>query len=120
VHVRFQRNEYVFHLTMKGSPANALGLARAGTQLLVTHDGRGSKTRQRLIIEFRGTEFVGIIPANQQHGLIPDLGPRLYWRIQYTLDRGKGLCCPRFDPANPDVSPYQVAPERLSAAAPAT
>jgi hypothetical protein len=119
VHVRFQRKEYVFHLTMKGSPANALGLARAGTQLVVAHDGRGSKARQTLIVDFRGTEFDGIIPANAQHGLSPDFGPLLHWRIRYTLDRRKGLCCPRFDPGNPTFSPYQVAPERLSAVPPA-
>jgi hypothetical protein len=118
VHVRIQRREYVFHLTMKGSPAKAIGLARAGTQLLVAHDGRGSKARQTLIVDFRGIEFDGIVPANEAHGLIPDLGPLLQWRFRYTLDKRKGLCCPRVDPAQPEVSPFDVNPTRSAGSRP--
>ena len=92
VHVRFQRKEYVFHLTLKGSSKKALGITRS-TRLLVAHDGRGSKARQKLLIDFTATEFDGIIGASESHGLIPDLGPILNWRIVYTLDRRKGLCC---------------------------
>jgi hypothetical protein len=120
VHVRFQGRESVFHLTLKGSPAKALGISSSGAtrELLVAHDGRGSKARQKLVIDFTGTEFDGIIPSNGVHGLIPDLGPILHWRIAYTLDRKKGLCCPYVDPANPDRSPFEVRPQRLTAAAP--
>jgi hypothetical protein len=118
VHVRFQRHDYVFHLTLKGSPPKALGIwTRSGTRtLLVAHAGRGSKARQRLLIDFTATEFDGIVPPADSHGLIPDIGPVLHWRIAYTLDKKKGLCCPRFDPGNPDFSPFDVAPQRLTAA----
>jgi hypothetical protein len=120
VHVRYQGRESVFHLTLKGSPAKALGISNSGAarQLLVAHDGRGSKARQKLVIDFTGIEFDGIIPSNGLHGLVPDLGPILHWRIAYTLDGKKGLCCPYFDPGNPDRSPYEVAPQRLTAATP--
>jgi hypothetical protein len=98
VHVRFQRKDYVFHLTLKGSSDKALGIARRPTRLLVAHDGRGAKARQKLLIDFTATEFDGIIPAGQSHGLLPDLGPILNWQIVYALDSKQGLCCPpRFD-----------------------
>src|SRR3954465_1070337 len=49
VHVRYQRRDYAFHLTLKGVPAKAKGIWTSGgkRRLLVTHDGR-SKGRQKL------------------------------------------------------------------------
>lgn len=115
IHVRFRGRESVFHLTLKGSPAKARGISSTGgtRQLLVAHDGRGSKVRQKLVIDFTGVEFDGITPSDGVHGLVADLGPILHWQIAYTLDDKKGLCCPRFDPGNPDFSPYDIAPQRL-------
>jgi hypothetical protein len=116
VHVRYQRRDYVFHLTLKGVPARAKGIWTSGgtRRLLVTHDGR-SKGRQRLFIEFSGTEFDGLLQSGPNQGL-PDLGPQLHWSIMYTLDKKKGLCCPRTDPGSPNVSPFAVVPERLAIA----
>ena len=116
VHVRFQRKDYVFHLTLKGTSAKALGVTRR-IRLLVAHDGRGSKSREKLLIDVIATEFDGIIPPGGTHGAVPDLGPILNWRIVYTIDKQKGLCCPRIDPAYPDASPFDVAPARLTSAA---
>ena len=117
VHVRVQRREYVFHLTLRGVPAGAKGLWNAaGKRFLVTHDGRGRKTRQRLFIEFSGVEFDGILQSGPSQGAA-DIGPELRWTIMYTLDKKKGLCCPRVDPGSPTVSPFDVAPQRLRIAA---
>jgi hypothetical protein len=113
VHVRFQRKGYVFHLTLKGSSDKALGVTH-GVRLLVAHDGRGSKSRQRLLIDVTATEFDGIIPPGGTQ--IPNLGPILNWRIVYTLDKRKGLCCPHVDAGSPDVSPFDVVPLRLQSA----
>lgn len=116
VHVRVQRREYVFHLTLRGVPTSAKGLWNAtGKRFLVTHDGRGRKTRQRLFIEFSGVEFDGILQRGPSQGAA-DIGPELHWTIAYTLDKDKGLCCPRVDPGSPDVSPFDVAPQRLKIA----
>jgi hypothetical protein len=110
VHVRFQRREYVFHLTLRGVPAKAKGLWNAtGRSFLVAHDGRAPKTRQRLFIDFSGAEFDGPLLSGPSQGQA-DIGPVLHWRIVYTLDKRKGLCCPRVDPGSPDVSPFDVAP----------
>ena len=116
VHVRYQRRDHVFHLTLKGVPAKAKGIWTPGgtRRLLVTHDGR-SKGRQRLFIEFSGTEFDGLLQSGPNQGL-PDLGPQLHWSIMYTLDKKKGLCCPRVDPGSPNVSPFDVVPQRLAIA----
>ncbi len=116
VHVRFQRRDYVFHLTLRGVPAKARGISTLGgaRRLLVTHDGRAPKTRQKLFIEFTGAEFDGFIQSGPNKGQ-PDTGPALAWSITYTLDRKKGLCCPRVDPGMPNTSPFDVAPLRLAA-----
>jgi hypothetical protein len=114
VHVRYQRRSYVFHLTLKDLPAKAKGIWTAGGQriFIVAHDGRPPKTRQRLFVEFTGREFDGFLQSGPSQGQ-PDLGSILRWEIQYTLDRKKGLCCPRVDPGNPG-SPFDVAPQRLT------
>ena len=113
VHVRLQRREYVFHLTLRGVPALAKGVWNAtGKRFLVTHDGRGRKTRQRLFIEFSALEFDGIVQSGPSQGAA-DTGPELRWTITYTLDQKQGLCCPRVDPSSPNVSPFDVAPQRL-------
>jgi hypothetical protein len=116
VHIRFQRRDYVFHLTFRGVPAKATGIWNAtGRRLLVTHDGRAPKRRERLFIEFDGTEFDGILQSGPSQGQA-DIGPGLRWSIVYTLDRKKGLCCPHADAGSPDTSPFDVAPERLTIA----
>jgi hypothetical protein len=116
VHVRFQRRDYVFHLTLRGVPAIARGISQLGgtRQLVVTHDGR-ARTRQRLFIDFRAGEFDGLLPSGPSKGL-PAPAPLLWWHISYTLDKKKGLCCPHRDAGSPDVSPFDVAPHRLSLA----
>src|SRR3954467_2314970 len=113
MHVRFQRREYVFHLTFRGVPAKARGLWNAtGRRFLVAHDGL-TPARERLFIEFSGGEVAGIPPSGPSQGQV-DSGPELRWRIMYTLDKKKGLCCPRVDPGSPNISPFEVAPERLA------
>jgi hypothetical protein len=113
VHVRFRGRDYVFHLTMKGTPAKARGIA-AGPyrRLLVAHDGHARTIRERLFIIFSGAEFDGFLDTGPNQGQ-PDIGPALVWNIEYTLDRRKGLCCPRRDPGSPDASPFDVAPQRI-------
>jgi hypothetical protein len=113
VHVRFRHRDYSFHLTLRGLPAKAKGLWTAtGPSFLVAHDGLAPKRRQRLFIDFSGTEFDGLLQSGPSQGQ-PDIGPTLHWRIAYTIDKRKGLCCPRVDPGSPDISPFDVAPERL-------
>jgi hypothetical protein len=117
VHVRYQRRDYIFHLTLRGVPAKAKGIWTAGgtRRLLITHDGRSPKVRQRLFIDFGAQEFDGLLQSGLNQGQ-PDLGPLLHWSIVYTLDEEKGLCCPRSDPGSPNVSPFDITPQRLTIA----
>jgi hypothetical protein len=114
VHVRFQRREYVFHLTLRGIPAKARGIwnANAGRRFVVAHDGL-TPARERLFIDFSGVELDGIVQSGPSQGQ-PEIGPQLHWNIMYTLDKKKGLCCPRIDRGSPNISPFDVAPERLT------
>jgi hypothetical protein len=112
VHVRYQHRDYVFHLTLRRVPANAKGIVNPPyNRFLVAHDGLSTK-RQRLFIEFSAAEFDGILQSRPSQGQ-PDIGPELRWRIMYTIDAKKGLCCPRVDPGGPNISPFDVAPERV-------
>jgi hypothetical protein len=115
VHVRYQRRTYVFHLTLKGVPAKVKGIWTAGgtRTFIVAHDGRPPKARQRLFIEFSAREFDGFLQSGPGQGL-PDLGAGLRWEIAYNIDKKKGLCCPRVDPSTPNVSAFDVAPQRLT------
>jgi hypothetical protein len=115
VDVRYRGHTYVFHLTLKGVPTKAKGLWTAGgtRRFIVAHDGVPPKSRQRLFIEFSGTEFDGLLQSGPSKGL-PDLGPELRWRIAYNIDKKNGLCCPHVDPGDPDQKPpFDVTPQRL-------
>jgi hypothetical protein len=115
VHIRYRRRTYVFHLTLKGLPAKAKGIWTAGgTRIfIVAHDGRPPKARERLFIEFTAREFDGLLQSGPSQGL-PDLGPGLRWEIAYNINKKNGLCCPRVDPSTPNVSRFDVAPQRFS------
>ena len=111
--VRFRGRTYLFHLTLRGVPAKTEGIWRVGgaRRFVVAYGGRQPQ-RQRLFVEFTGREYNGLLDSGPSRGR-PDLGAELRWRIEYNLDRRRGLCCPRVDPGSPERSPYDVAPTRL-------
>jgi len=111
--VRFRGRTYVFHLTLRGVPAKTEGIWRVGgaRRFVVAHGGRQPQ-RERLFVEFTGREYNGLLDSGPGRGQ-PDLGAELRWRIEYNLDRRRGLCCPRVDPGSPERSPFDVTPVRL-------
>jgi hypothetical protein len=117
VAVRFRGRSYVFHLTLRGVPAKTEGIWRIGgaRRFVVAYGGRQPQ-RQRLFVEFTGREYNGLLDSGPNRGQ-PDLGAELRWRIEYNLDRRRGLCCPRVDRGSPEQSPFNVTPVRLVAAA---
>jgi hypothetical protein len=111
--VRFHGHSYVFHLTLRGVPAETEGISRIGgaRRFVVAYSGRQPQ-RQRLFVEFTGLEYSGVLTSCLNPGQ-PDIGAELRWRIEYNLDRKRGLCCPRVDPGSPERSPFAVSPVRL-------